>query len=465
MTQPKTLGELKRSGYKPLSVKAELRKNLIRKMLDREPLFPGIFGFEETVIPQVQNAILAGQDMIFLGERGQAKTRLIRNLTSLLDPEIPYVEGSEINDDPFAPISKYAQDMVAKHGDGTPIAWLPRDDRYGEKLATPDVTTPELIGEVDPIKVAEGRYLSDELVIHYGLVPRTNRGIFCINELPDLSEKLQVGLFNIMQERDVQIRGFRVRLPLDICVVASANPEDYTNRGRIITPLKDRYGAQIRTHYPKQIDVEIDIMEAEHSPLLMSDGYRITVPQFMKEIIAETTSMAREHADINQRSGVSVRMSIANYESMIGNALRRTILLREDEVVPRISDLSSIIPSSSGKIELETVEEGKEGQIIDELVKKAVKKVFSKHFRSEDFVSFLQHFTSGQSLEVSDTMPTAVYSQKARGLGGLHEVFQRLEMLESAATMASALEFILEGLHLNKKLNKKVLEGEISYWG
>ena len=465
MTQPKTLGELKRSGYKPLSVKAELRKNLIRKMLDREPLFPGIFGFEETVIPQVQNAILAGQDMIFLGERGQAKTRLIRSLTSLLDPEMPYVEGSEINDDPCAPISRYAQDKVAKHGDDTPIAWLPRNDRYGEKLATPDVTTPELIGEVDPIKVAEGRYLSDELVIHYGLIPRTNRGIFCINELPDLSEKLQVGLFNIMQERDVQIRGFRVRLPLDICVVASANPEDYTNRGRIITPLKDRYGAQIRTHYPKQIDIEIDIMDAEHSPLLMSDGYRITVPQFMKEIIAETTSMAREHADINQRSGVSVRMSIANYESMIGNALRRTILLREDEVVPRISDLSSIIPSSTGKIELETVEEGKEGQIIDELVKKAVKKVFSKHFRSEDFASFLQHFTSGRSLEVSDTMPTAVYSQKARGLGGLHEALQRLEMLGSAATMASALEFILEGLHLNKKLNKKVLEGEISYWG
>jgi len=465
MTQPKTLGELKRSGYKPLSVKAELRKNLIRKMLDREPLFPGIFGFEETVIPQVQNAILAGQDMIFLGERGQAKTRLIRSLTLLLDSEMPYVEGSEINDDPFAPISKYAQDMVAKHGDDTPIAWLARDDRYGEKLATTDVTTPELIGEVDPIKVAEGRYLSDELVIHYGLIPRTNRGIFCINELPDLSEKLQVGLFNIMQERDVQIRGFRVRLPLDICVVASANPEDYTNRGRIITPLKDRYGAQIRTHYPKQIDIEINIMDAEHSPLLMSDGYRITVPQFMKEIIAETTSMAREHADINQRSGVSVRMSIANYESMLANALRRTILLREDEVVPRISDLSSIIPSSSGKIELETVEEGKEGQIIDELVKKAVKKVFGKHFRSDDFASFLQNFTSGHSLEVSDTMPTAVYSQKSRGLGGLHEAFQRLEMLESAATMASALEFILEGLHLNKKLNKKVLEGEISYWG
>ena len=465
MDMPKTLGELKRSGYRPLSVKAEMRKNLIQKMLDREPLFPGIHGFEETVIPQVQNAILAGQDMIFLGERGQAKTRLIRSLTSLLDPWLPYVAGSEIADDPFAPISKYAKDMVAKHGESTPLAWLPRDERYGEKLATPDVTTPELIGEVDPIKVAEGRYLSDELVIHYGLIPRTNRGVFCINELPDLSEKLQVGLFNIMQERDIQIRGFRVRLPLDICVVASANPEDYTNRGRIITPLKDRYGAEIRTHYPKDIAVEINIMDAEHSPLLKSDGYRITVPQFMKEIIAETTGMAREHADINQRSGVSVRMSIANYESLISNALRRTILLREDEVVPRISDLPSILPSSCGKIELETVEEGKESQIIEDLIKKAVKKVFNRHFQLEDFTDFLQHFADGSSLEVSDTMPTAVYHQKVRAMTSFTKALQRLNGSDSPAAIASALEFILEGLHLNKKLNKKVVEGEISYWG
>lgn len=465
MTMPKTLGELKQTGYTPLSVKAEMRKNLIRMMTDREQLFPGIFGFEETVIPQVQNALLAGQDMIFLGERGQAKTRLIRSLTSLLDPWVPYVEGSEINDDPCAPISKYAADMIAKHGDATPISWLAREDRYGEKLATPDVTTPELIGEVDPIKVAEGRYLSDELVIHYGLIPRTNRGIFCINELPDLSEKLQVGLFNIMQERDVQIRGFRVRLPLDICVVASANPEDYTNRGRIITPLKDRYGAEIRTHYPKNIAIEIDIMDAERSPLLASGGHQVTVPQFMKEIIAETTSIAREHTDINQRSGVSVRMSIANYESVIGNALRRAILLRENDVTPRISDLPAIVPSSSGKIELETVETGKEGQIVDDLIKKAVKKVFNRLFKAEDFTPFLQHFTAGQSCEVSDTMPTAVYSQKLSNMSGLTDAIQRLNSYGSPAQVASAVEFILEGLHLNKKLNKKILEGEISYWG
>jgi len=465
MSKPKTLGELKQSGYKPLSVKAEMRKNLIQKMLDREPLFPGIFGFEETVIPQIQNAILAGQDMIFLGERGQAKTRIIRSLTSLLDPEIPCVAGSEINDDPFHPISQYAKDLIAKHGDETPIDWIGREERYGEKLATPDVTTPELIGEVDPIKVAEGRYLSDELVIHYGLVPRTNRGVFCINELPDLSEKLQVGLFNIMQERDVQIRGFRVRLPLDIFVVASANPEDYTNRGRIITPLKDRYGAEVRTHYPKQIAVEMSIMEAERSPLLDSDVYQITVPQYMKEIVAETTALAREHADINQRSGVSVRMTIANYETMISNALRRTLLLREDEVVPRISDLPSILASSSGKIELETVEEGKEGEIVSELIKKAVQKVFNRYAKAEDFVDFTDHFTDGRSVEVSDTMPTAIYSQHVRENKDLSKVLNRLAQDGSPALVASALEFILEGLHLNKKLNKKVLEGEITYWG
>ena len=465
MSNIDTLGKLKESGYKPLGVKAEMRKNLIRKMLDREPLFPGIHGFEETVFPQVQNALLAGQDMIFLGERGQAKTRLIRSLTTLLDPWVPYVEGSEINDDPLNPISRYAIELLDKQGDDTPVAWLARDDRYSEKLATPDVTAPELIGEVDPIKVAEGRYLSDELVIHYGLVPRTNRGIFCINELPDLSEKLQVGLFNIMQERDVQIRGFRARLPLNICVVASANPEDYTNRGRIITPLKDRYGAQIRTHYPRNVAIEIDIMEAERSSLLDNDSYPVTVPQFMKEIVAEITSMARHHGDINQRSGVSVRMSIANYESLISNALRRALLLREDEAVPRISDLPALLPSSNGKIELETIEEGKEGDIVAELTRQAVRKVFNQNFNAADLEDVVEYFGLGESLEVSETMPTAAYGQKTQEVPGLASLLQRLGCSKNSAQAASGLEFILEGLHLNKKLNKKVLEGEISYWG
>ena len=465
MTTIETLGQLKESGYKPLGVKAEMRKNLIRKMLDREPLFPGIYGFEETVIPQVQNALLAGQDMIFLGERGQAKTRLIRSLTTLLDPMVPYVEGSEINDDPLNPISRYAIELLDKEGDDTPIAWLDREDRYSEKLATPDVTAPELIGEIDPIKIAEGRYLSDELAIHYGLVPRTNRGIFCINELPDLSEKLQVGLFNIMQERDVQIRGFRARLPLNICVVASANPEDYTNRGRIITPLKDRYGAEIRTHYPKNVAIEIDIMEAERSSLLDSDSYRVTVPQFMKEIVAEITGMARHHGDINQRSGVSVRMSIANYESLVSNALRRALLLREDEAVPRISDLPALLPSSNGKIELETIEEGKEGDIVAELTRQAVRKVFNQYFDTSDLEDVVQYFGLGESLEVSETMPTAAYSQRTQEVTGLAHLLRRLGCSSSPVLAASGLEFILEGLHLNKKLNKKVIEGEISYWG
>src|ERR671922_1714654 len=461
MTQPRTLGELKRSGYKPLSVKAELRKNLIRKMLDREPLFPGIFGFEETVIPQVQNAILAGQDMIFLGERGQAKTRLIRSLTSLLDPMIPYVEGSEINDDPFAPISKYAQDMVAKHGDDTPIAWLSRDDRYGEKLATPDVTTPELIGEVDPIKVAEGRYLSDELVIHYGLIPRTNRGIFAINELPDLSEKIQVGLFNIMEERDLQIRGFKIRLPLDVYIVASANPEDYTNRGRIITPLKDRYGAEIRTHYPTMIEEEMTIMETERKKF-DDTPYKVTVPKFMKEIVADLTDSAWRSPEINQRSGVSVRMSISNYETLISNALRRAIVLNEKDVVPRVSDLPYLFASTTGKIELESIEEGREKHIVDDLIKKAIRKVFNRSLKVDTFRKFIERFKGGSAIEVSDMMVAQEYSRIVGEHGDLMDGVIALGSFDNATAVASAVEFILEGLHLNDKLNKETLEGRRS---
>src|SRR5262245_5822590 len=462
MTQPKTLGELRQSGYKLLSVKAELRKNLIRMMLDREPLFPGIFGFEETVITQVQNAILAGQDMIFLGERGQAKTRLIRSLTSLLDPEIPYVEGSEINDDPFAPISRYAQDMVAKHGDDTPIAWLPRDERYGEKIATPNVTTADLIGEIDPIKVAEGRYLSDELVIHYGLIPRTNRGVFAINELPDLSEKIQVGLFNIMEERDLQIRGFKIRLPLDVYIVASANPEDYTNRGRIITPLKDRYGAEIRTHYPTAIDEEISIMETERKRF-DSAPYRVTVPTFMKEIVAELTDSARRSPEINQRSGVSVRMSISNYETLISNALRRAIVLNENDAVPRVSDLPYLFASTTGKIELESIEEGREKAIVDDLIKKAVRKVFNRSLKVDTFRKFIERFKGGSAIEVSDMMVAQEYSRIVGEHGDLMDGVITLGSFDNATAVASAVEFILEGLHLNDKLNKETVEGRRSY--
>ena len=291
-SKPMTIGELRGSGYKVSSVKEEVRRNLVKKIKKNEELFPGIIGFEDSVIPQLENAILAGQDIILLGERGQAKSRLIRQLVSLLDDEIPVIAGCELNDSPFKPICRFCRDKVSCDGDGVGIDWLPRDQRYSEKLATPDISVADLIGEIDPIKVAEGRYLSDELTIHYGLIPRTNRGIFCINELPDLSERIQVGLFNLMEERDIQIKGYRIMLPLDVFLVASANPEDYTNRGRIITPLKDRYGAQIRTHYPGSLEQEMDIVEQEYKRFPDS-AKQVHVPQYMREIIAEITSLAR----------------------------------------------------------------------------------------------------------------------------------------------------------------------------
>src|SRR5579872_3966175 len=307
ITRPRTIGELRESGYRLLPIKEEMRKNLIQKIRRGEELFPGIIGYEDTVIPQIENAILSGQDIIFLGERGQAKTRMARSLANLLDEVVPVIEGCEINDNPFEPICKACRDKVDEFGDDVAIAWLPRDRRYGEKLATPDITISDLIGEVDPVRVAEGRYLSDELTIHYGMIPRTNRGIFCINELPDLAERIQVGLLNIMEERDVQIRGYKVRLDLDMYIVVSANPEDYTNRGRIITPLKDRFGSEIRTHYPRTVEHEIQIMELERT-VFPADGLETAYPKYMKEIIAEITHLARKSPDISQRSGVSVRV-------------------------------------------------------------------------------------------------------------------------------------------------------------
>src|SRR5947209_16371294 len=333
MQKPRTVGELRQAGYTPRSVKAELRQNLIARLERNEPLLPGIVGYDESVLPQLENALLAGQDVIFLGERGQAKTRLARALVGLLDPEVPVLAGSEVNDDPFEPISQAGRALLAERHDQAPVEWLPRDRRYGEKLATPDITIADLIGEVDPIKVAEGRYLADELTIHYGLIPRTHRGIFTLNELPDLAERIQVGLLNIMEERDVQIRGYKVRLPLDLFVIASANPEDYTNRGRIITPLKDRFGAQIRTHYPRTVEHEMDIMEQERG-VFVDEEYDTLVPSYMREIVAEVTHLARKSPEISQRSGVSVRVSVANYENMLSSALRRAIRLHETQVAP-----------------------------------------------------------------------------------------------------------------------------------
>ncbi|OAI43586.1 magnesium chelatase [bacterium SCGC AG-212-C10] len=461
--RPRTLGELKASGYKVLPVREEMRKNLITKIRSGEDLFPGVFGYEETVVPHIVNAILAGQDIIFLGERGQAKSRIIRSLTSLLDDETPILANCEIPEDPFNPITRAGRDIIEAQGDAAELTWLSRDDRYGEKLATPDITIADLIGEVDPIKVAEGKYLSDELTIHYGLIPRTNRGIFCINELPDLAERIQVGLLNIMEERDVQIRGYRIRLALDVFVVSSANPEDYTNRGRIITPLKDRYGAQVRTHYPVKIEHEIDIMEAEHHPV--PADFNVTVPAYMKEVIAEISRLARRSPDVNQRSGVSVRASIANYESMLANALRRSIVNNEDQVVPRVSDLPYVVPTLSGKVEFETVEEGREDQIIDKLIQGAVVAVFNRNFNLGELEPVVTRFKAGVSAEVGDMVPSAQYVSLAQQIEGLSPAVEKLGADKSAGETAAAVEFILDGLHLNKRLNKDKVGTRVQYRG
>ncbi len=448
-----TLGELRASGYRSRSVKEVLRQNLIRRLEADEPKFEGIVGFEDTVVPQVENALLSGQDIIFLGERGQAKTRLARTLPSLLDEFLPIVAGCEINDDPFQPICWKCRGVLAESGDDTPIDWLHRERRYGEKLATPDITIADLIGEGDPIKIAEGRYLSDELTIHFGLLPRTHRGIFVINELPDLAERIQVGLLNIMEERDVQIRGYKVRLPLDLFVIASANPEDYTNRGRIITPLKDRFGSQIRTHYPKTIEHEMDIMEQERGTF-RDEEYDTLVPAYMREIVAEVTHLARKSPEISQRSGVSVRVSVANYENMLSNALRRAIRLHEKQVAPRISDLAALIQSTGGKIELETVGDRDEEKVIDKLLQKAVLNVFNRHFALHEFDELLAGFDNGLKIDVGDTLPSLEYVRQAAEVAGFTPAIKKLGGQGNPAQIASAIELVLEGLHLNRKLNK-----------
>jgi magnesium chelatase subunit I len=463
--KPKTLGELKDADWQPQTVKQEMRKNLISRIESGKEHFPGIIGYEDTVVPFLENAIISGQDVIFLGERGQAKSRLIRSLVNLLDDEIPVIAGCEINDDPLDPICARCRDLLVREGDRTEIAWIDRDRRYGEKLATPDITIADLIGEVDPIKVAEGRYLSDELTIHYGLIPRHNRGIFCINELPDLAERIQVGLLNIMEERDVQIRGYRIRLPLDVIVVASANPEDYTNRGRIITPLKDRYGAQIRTHYPRSPESEIAIVEQERTMFDQDVDRAVTVPQYMKEIVVEITRLARRSPDINQRSGVSVRASIADYEALLANAMRRSIRLREKEVVPRVSDLPFVLPSLTGKIEFETVDDGREEQIVERLIQGAVLAVFNHYFSLGELEPIVAKFKAGYAVEVSDMNPSGDYVKLLKETEGLETAVEKLKPGESPPQLAGAVEFILEGLHLNKRLNKDKVQGRYQYRG
>jgi len=462
MTQAHTIKELRSGGWQRKSVKQELRDNLVARLRRGESFLPGIVGYDDTVVPQIENAILSGQDLVFLGERGQAKTRIARLLVGLLDETVPVIAGCEVNDDPLAPICPACRMRLADGGgDDTEVTWLPRDRRYAEKLATPDITIADLIGEVDPIKVAEGRYLSDELTIHYGLLPRTNRGIFAINELPDLAERIQVGLLNIMEERDVQIRGYKVRLPLDLFVVASANPEDYTNRGRIITPLKDRFGSQIRTHYPAKIQHEIDIMETERTRFA-ADAVETLAPEYMKQIVAELTHLARRSSEISQRSGVSVRVSICNYENLLSSALKRAIRLGEPVASPRVSDLEAMVASTSGKIELETVGDSSEEKILGKLAQKAVLTVFNRAFTGTDLDEVVAAFQTGLKVDVSDVMPSDAYVRQIGEARPLHAACKKLGAKDPAA-VASALEFVLEGLHLTRKLNKDAHAGQTRY--
>lgn len=463
LLQTKTIGELRLHRYMVRPVRLEMRANLLRRLRNGERTLPGIIGYEKTVVPEIENGVLAGHHIILLGERGQAKSRIIRSLANLLDEFVPAIKGCEINDNPFAPICKFCRLQVAQRGDETEIVWIGRDHRYGEKLATPDVSVADLIGEIDPIKVAEGRYLADEETIHYGLIPRTNRGIFAINELPDLTEKVQVGLFNLMEEKDVQIKGYKIRLPLDLVLVASANPEDYTSRGRIITPLKDRFDIQVRTHYPRTVEDEIAIMEQECSYPLSSE-LPLRMAPFMRDILAQITFEARSSNEINQTSGVSVRVTINNYESLISNAERRAIINGENEIVPRLSDLPSVIASTAGKIELEYVgEDKKEEDLIERLINRSVLKVFDRLIKIDDLKPVIDYFSQGWGVEVSDTAPSSEYLEPLREIAGLREVIERLGPFESPGLMAVATELIFEGLHLHQKLNKERQGGRLTY--
>jgi magnesium chelatase subunit I len=460
--RPATLGELRESGWQSRSVKAELRANLLARLADGRGIMPGIIGFEDSVVPAIENAIIAGQDLVFLGERGQAKTRMARLLVDLLDEWLPVVRGGELNDDPYAPISPAGRAIVDEHGDETPIDWLPRERRYAEKLATPDITIADLIGEVDPIRVAEGRYLSDELTLHYGLIPRTNRGIFAINELPDLAERIQVGLLNILEERDVQIRGFTVRLPLDLFVVASANPEDYTSRGRIITPLKDRLGTQVRTHYPRTLDHELAIVHQEKQRFEPGEGEpAVAVPAFIDELLAELTHLARRSPEISQRSGVSVRVTVANAEVLEAAALRRAVRLGESVAAPRISDLGAVIASTVGKIELESVgDEAPEERVVERLITKALFATFGRRVSIDDLDDVVLAFEDGLVVETGDRVASRDYVRWAHDVPGLLDAVRGLDAFdvtdgaEEPAVVASAVEFLLEGLHLSRRINK-----------
>ena len=465
--KPRTLGELKRipdfdARSAGVSVKNEIRRNLLRAIERNEPLFPGVHGYEDTVIPQIVNGLLSRHNFILLGLRGQAKSRILRGLVQFLDPEIPVVAGCEINDNPLQPICRGCRERIAAEGDNTPIAWLPRDQRYVEKLATPDVTMADIIGDVDPIRAARGgRDLSDELTIHYGLLPRANRGIFAINELPDLAGKIQVGLFNIMQEGDIQIKGYPLRLPLDVLIVFSANPEDYTARGKIITPLKDRIGAEIRTHYPATVDEGISITSQE-AWTLRDSGIQVDVPQYLREVVEEIAFQAREDKRIDRRSGVSQRLPISTLESVVSSAEQHAARAGETQVVARVADLYAALPSITGKMELEYEGELKGSEVIArELIRTAIGRVFSKHFAEVNFQPTIQWFEGGGELKIPDLSSTSQRFQQLCKVQGLIDHVARLGVSnrKDEGHAAAAAEMILEGLWAHRRIGRSEERG------
>jgi len=460
-----TVGQLRASGHRYQTVKDEIRQNLLARLRAGQDPFPGILGFDDTVRPHLERALIAGHDVILLGERGQGKTRLIRTLTGLLDDWSPAVAGCEINDHPYVPACAACRRRAAELGDELPVAWRSPDLRYGEKLATPDTSVGDLIGDVDPVKVAQGRTLGDPETIHYGLVPRTNRGVFCLNELPDLAERIQVSLLNVLEERDIAVRGYALRLPLDLVLVASANPEDYTNRGRIITPLKDRFGAEIRTHYPLSLGDELAVIEQEAEIGWGGTAGDAVLPGHLVEVIARFTRLVRASPAVDGRSGVSARFAIAAAEAVVAAAVRRAALSGEDQAVARICDLPAVVSTLRGKVEFEVSEEGREAEVLEHLLRRATAETFRAHLGSADLSGLVARFAEGGSVESSDLVPGAELLRRIGEVPGLARIMERLDGDggESPGQAAAAIEFALEGLYLMRRLSKDAVDGGAVY--
>jgi magnesium chelatase subunit I len=468
MAAPTTLAELRDAGYRDRTVKEEVRANLVTRLRAGQPLTTGVIGYDDTVLPGLERALLAGQDLILLGERGQAKTRLVRRLVELLDELAPIVRGCEINCSPYHPTCAHCRRLADELGDAVPIAWIDRERRFAEKLATPDTAVADLIGDVDPIKVAEGRTLGDEETIHWGLVPRHHRGIVAINELPDLPERIQVALLNVLEERDVQVRGYSLRLPLDVLLVATANPDDYTNRGRIISPLKDRFGAQVRTHYPRTTDDEIAIVRAESVP--PPSDVAVHVPRFLDEVLAELVHLLRDSAEVNQRSGVSVRFTIGAHETLVAAAVRRAARTGASLAVPRVVDLRAVVPAALGRIEFDLLEEGRELEVVEHALARALLTVWRRAFVGERLQPLVDRFDAGLAVETGDLVSgadlLAGFGEQVDGLARWIALTGEDAHAEDVEVAGSVAEFVLEGLHLSRQLNRDDLDdGAVRYGG